>query len=80
VKDGITGEKWLVDLACDSDCHVNHMVLLHVANLGHGTDGFTSPPKEGLLWLNVQTVSRAHPTSYSNCIRGSLSGDKEAEA
>jgi len=23
--------------------------LLHVANLGHGTDGFTSPPKEGVL-------------------------------
>jgi len=23
--------------------------LLHVANLRHGTDGFTSPPKEGLL-------------------------------
>ena len=23
--------------------------LLHAANLGHGTDGFTSPPKEGVL-------------------------------
>ena len=23
--------------------------LLHVANLRHGTDGFTSPPKEGVL-------------------------------
>ena len=23
--------------------------LLHAANLRHGTDGFTSPPKEGLL-------------------------------
>ena len=23
--------------------------LLHVANLLHGTDGFTSPPKEGVL-------------------------------
>ena len=24
-------------------------VLLHAANLRHGTDGFTSPPKEGVL-------------------------------
>jgi hypothetical protein len=23
--------------------------LLHTANLRHGTDGFTSPPKEGVL-------------------------------
>ena len=23
--------------------------LLHVANLRHGTDGFTSPPKEGVV-------------------------------
>jgi hypothetical protein len=23
--------------------------LLHAANLRHGTDGFTSPPKEGTL-------------------------------
>ena len=23
--------------------------LLHAANLQHGTDGFTSPPKEGVL-------------------------------
>ena len=24
--------------------------LLHTANLRHGTDGFTSPPKEGVLY------------------------------
>ena len=24
-------------------------VLLHAAKLGHGTDSFTSPPKEGML-------------------------------
>jgi hypothetical protein len=28
--------------ACDPD-------LLHAAKLGHGTDSFTSPPKEGML-------------------------------
>jgi hypothetical protein len=25
------------------------MVFLHAAKLRHGTDGFTSPPKEGML-------------------------------
>jgi hypothetical protein len=26
-------------------------VLLHAVNVRHGTDGFTSPPKEGVLWI-----------------------------
>jgi hypothetical protein len=26
-------------------------VLLHAPKLGHGTDGFTSHPKEGMLWI-----------------------------
>jgi hypothetical protein len=45
------GEKLPVKLACDSDSHVNHRVPLHAANLRHGIDGFTSPPKEGMLWI-----------------------------
>jgi hypothetical protein len=45
------GEKWPVNLACDSDFHVNRRVLLHAANLRHGAGGFTSPPKEGMLWI-----------------------------
>jgi hypothetical protein len=45
------GEKWPVNFACSSDFHVNHRGLLHAANLRHGTDGFTSPPKEGMLWI-----------------------------
>jgi hypothetical protein len=51
VKDGIMDEKWPVSLACDSNSCVNHRVLLHAANLRHGTGGFTSPPKEGMLWI-----------------------------
>jgi hypothetical protein len=47
------GEKWPVNLACDSDFHINRRVLLHAANLRHGTDGFTSPPKEGMLWTFI---------------------------
>jgi hypothetical protein len=45
------GEKLPINLACDSDFHVNRRVLLHAANLRHETDGFTSPPKEGILWI-----------------------------
>jgi hypothetical protein len=46
------GEKWPVNLACDSVFHINSTDLLHAANLRHGTDGFTSPPKEeGMLWI-----------------------------
>jgi hypothetical protein len=37
------GEKWPVNLAYDSDFQVNHRVLLHAANLRHGTDG--------MLWI-----------------------------
>jgi hypothetical protein len=51
VKDGRMGEKWPVNLACDPDSHVNHRVPLHATNLRHGTDGFTSLPKEGMLWI-----------------------------
>ena len=31
------------------DFHVTFRDLLHVVNLRHGTDGFTSPPKGGML-------------------------------
>ena len=31
------------------DFHVTFRDLLHAVNLWHGTDGFTSPPKEGVL-------------------------------
>jgi hypothetical protein len=48
VKDRITGGKWPVNLACDFNFHVNHRDVLHAENLRHGTDGFTSPPKEGM--------------------------------
>jgi hypothetical protein len=32
-----------------SDLHLTFRDLLHVANLRHRTDGFTSPPKEDVL-------------------------------
>jgi hypothetical protein len=47
-------EKWPVNLVCDSDFHVNSRDLLHAAMLRHGTDGFTSPSKKGVLWIFAQ--------------------------
>jgi hypothetical protein len=44
------GEKWRINLTCNSDFHVNHRYLLHAEILRNGTHGFTSPPKEGMLW------------------------------
>jgi hypothetical protein len=67
LKDGITGEKWPVILSCDYDAHLNHRVLLHAANLRHGTDSFTSPPKKGMVWIfspENSTVSVAQGTMY----------------
>ena len=39
------------------------MDLLHAANLRHGTDGFTSPPKEGLLriFFTLKKIRRLRP-------------------
>jgi hypothetical protein len=33
----------------NADFHVTFQDLLHAIKLRHGTDGFTSPPKEGVL-------------------------------
>jgi hypothetical protein len=41
-------ETWLLNFADEASVHA-HRVLYHAVNLQHGTDGFTSPPKEGVL-------------------------------
>jgi hypothetical protein len=38
-----------VSLAYNCDFHGNCKDILHAAKLRHGTDGFTSPLKEGAL-------------------------------
>jgi hypothetical protein len=43
------GEKWLIKFSQIIQLPYNCRVLLHAATLRHGTDGFTSPPKEGML-------------------------------
>jgi hypothetical protein len=53
----LSGKKWPVNLACYTYSHINYRVLLHSANLRHGTDGFTSPPKKGMLWIYSSEIS-----------------------
>jgi hypothetical protein len=61
------GDKWPVNLACDSDFHVNRRVILRAANLRHGTNGFTSPPEEGMLWIFTHHVTK-HNTPIHNIL------------
>jgi hypothetical protein len=39
--------RWILPTSTYCACRV----LLHAVNLWHWTDGFTSPPKEGMLWI-----------------------------
>jgi hypothetical protein len=48
-KGGIMGEKWPIKFIVTMRLPRHCRVLLHAAKLRHGTDGFTSPPKEGML-------------------------------
>jgi hypothetical protein len=43
------GEKWPVKFSLTMRIPCYCRVLLHAAKLRHGTDGFTFPPKEGML-------------------------------
>ena len=43
------GEKFVRQFYQNSDFHVNLGIFYMPRNLRHGTDGFTSPPKEGVL-------------------------------
>jgi hypothetical protein len=52
------GEKWPINFAY-SKCRD----LLHAANLRHGTDGFTSPPKKGMLRIFSTASAGFEPTN-----------------
>jgi hypothetical protein len=45
------GEKWPVKFSQTIRLPRNCWVLLHATKLQHGTHGFTSPLKEGMLWI-----------------------------
>jgi hypothetical protein len=50
-RSGDLGEKWPLNLAYE---HLYaRKVLLHAVNIRHGTDGFTSPPKEVVLRIFI---------------------------
>ena len=49
------------------DFHGTFRDLLHAANLRHGTDGFTSPPKEGVLRIfSPLKIRRLRPFEPAN--------------
>jgi hypothetical protein len=49
-------------LRTTSEFHGKCTDLLHAAKLRHGTDGFTSPPKEGMLRIFVaRKIRRIQP-------------------
>jgi hypothetical protein len=61
-----TGEKWPVKFSQAIRLPRNCCVLLHAANLRHGTDGFTSPPKDGMLRIFFFARKIRLPRSGSN--------------
>jgi hypothetical protein len=54
VKGGIVGEKWpnKFNLTITTSTELVR-IFLHAAKLRHGTDGFTSPPKEDMLKIFI---------------------------
>jgi hypothetical protein len=55
-----SGEKW----------PVNRRNLLHAAKLRHGTDGFTSPPKEGMLRIFFRPKNPTASAGFEPAILG----------
>jgi hypothetical protein len=52
VKGGIMGEKWPIKISLTITTSMEIVRdFLHTTKLRHGTDGFTSPLKEGMLWI-----------------------------
>ena len=51
-KDGIAGEKWPVNFACDFDFHVNpgFFDMPQICDMG---DGFTSPPRKAYIYIYI---------------------------
>jgi len=53
------------EFCLNADFHVTFRYLLHAVKLRHGTDGSTSPPKEGVLRIfrpkNLTALARCEP-------------------
>jgi len=48
------------EFSLNTDLHVTFRDLLHAVKLRHGTDGFTPPPKEGVLRIFSPEKIRRH--------------------
>jgi len=57
------GEKCL-EFCLNADLHVTFRNLLHAVKIRHGTDGFTSPPKEVVLRF---FLGPKNPTASDEC-------------
>jgi hypothetical protein len=70
----------ILSTACDF--HGKCWDLLHAAHLRHGTDGSTSPPKEGMLRIfrpkNPKASARFEPANLGT--RGQHANHKTTEA
>ena len=53
----------VLEFYLNADLHVTFGDLLHAVKLRHGTDGFTSPPKEGML----RFFRPKNPTASAEC-------------
>ena len=51
------------EFCLNADLHVTFSDLLHAVKLQHGADGFTSPPKEGVLRI----FCPKNPTALAGC-------------
>ena len=67
-------ELWAVILP-KSRLHVTFRDLLHAVKLRHGTDGFTSPPKEGVLRI---FFALKNPTALAGCEPANLGYQRSA--
>jgi len=68
------GEKCPVILPKYRFIHVTFRDLLHAVKLRHGTDGFTSPPKEGVLRIFFRPKN---PTASAGCESANLGTNLE---
>jgi hypothetical protein len=61
------------EFCLNADLHVTFRDILHAVKLRHGTDGFTSPPNEGVLriffadgfgWVRTRELGYQRPARY----------------
>jgi hypothetical protein len=64
------GEKWPVKFSQTIRLPRNCWFLLHAATLRHGTDGFTSPSKDGMLRIFFRPKNPTASAGFEPAILG----------